>query len=76
MPRLYTDDHDADKILDKAGWECQGYKVGRCFTITEDSVKLGKRLIHFKGHFVWEEKKPPKESREDMFQSYMSTLRG
>ena len=73
---MSTDDEGADQLLEAGGWECVGYKVGRCFTLTEDSVKLGKRVIHWRGHF-WEEKKPPRESMDDMYQSYVNThLRG
>ncbi len=60
IPRLHTNDEDADKILDRAGWVCQGYKPGRCFAMTDDSVKLGKRLLHYQGYF-WEEKRAPQE---------------
>lgn len=62
IPRLNTDDEDADKILDSLpGWVCQGYKPGRCFAMTDKSVELGQRLVHFKGYFVGEEKRAPQE---------------
>ena len=60
IPRLHTNDDDADKILDRAGWVCKGYKSGRWFAMSDESVKLGKRLLHYQGYF-WEEKRAPPE---------------
>jgi len=56
IPRLCCEDENAESILKSAGWVCQGYKAGRCFVMSEDSVKLGQRLVHVNG-CAWEEPK-------------------
>lgn len=60
VPRLHTNDEGADKILDRAGWVCRGYKPFHGFVLTDDSVKLGERLVHYQGNY-WEEKRAPQE---------------
>ena len=60
VPRLHTNDEGADKILDRAGWVCRGYKPFHGFVLTDDSVKLGERLVHYQGNY-WEEKSAPQE---------------
>lgn len=56
IPRLVTFGKGADKQLKEAGWKYQGYKPGRNFELTNESVKVGNRLVCHNG-FFWEERK-------------------
>lgn len=75
VPRLTTEDENADKILLAAGFECQGYKPGKFFVLDENSVKLGRRLIEYQG-FFYEEKRRTKETREELFAACMHEMYG
>jgi hypothetical protein len=45
VPRLSCPDTNGDKLLIRADWEFQGYKPGRCYVLSEDSLKIGQRLL-------------------------------
>jgi hypothetical protein len=51
VPCLVTDDKDADKLLEKAGWENQGYKAGNDLSLATDPLSLEADLFILKATF-------------------------
>ena len=55
IPRIVCLETTGDSLmLNYGGFECQGYKPGRSFVLSMDSLKVGERLVFFKGQFYEE----------------------